>query len=312
MRKISVLLALVILVTLTSLSASTIHLVWQTDRLNSWEEDWLMECLSGLDVTVVDDANYKKYLDNSVIVLSAWKLKGSKEYFKKLKKLGYRFGVILLGDERYLASPDFYKYPKFVLRNYWHKNFQHQNHVIPFPLGYKVGFWSDCQPSRALSPQRDFTWSFAGQIANKPTREAMVSAMKVFPQYYIHEIHAWADSNSLNTSQYRDLLLNTLFVPCPSGWCNLDSYRVYEALECGCIPIVEKFPQDYFSNFFGNHPFIAVDSWDQAPAQIAPLLADPILLEQRRLQCYQWWQTKKKEFNQRFVYTIQTAFQSRK
>lgn len=308
MRKIPILIVIVFHLMFFQLAASTVNLVWQTDRLKSWEEDWLMELLKGLDVKVIDDNKYQKFVDNSVIVLSAWHLQGSKQYFKKLNNLGYNFGIILLGDERSLTPLSFHKQGKFVFRCYWNRNFIHLKNVFTFPLGYKTGFWSDSSPLRATLPHRDYTWSFAGQIVRKPTREEMISYMKVFPNYFIHETSTWADPNSLNTSDYRDLLLSSLFVPCPSGWCNLDSFRVYEALECGCIPIVEKSPEDYFSNCFGKHPFLAVDSWDQAPALMKALLDDPVLLEQRRQQCYEWWQNKKRETNKKFLDVIKKSF----
>lgn len=309
MKKICVLLSLlfILLIFQFPVPATPINLIWQTDRINSWEEDWLMELLSGLPINVVDDTHYEKFLDNSILVISSHNFKGAVKYFKKLHKLNYNFGVILLSNEAYKSPEDFYKYPKFIFRNYWHQQFTNQKKVTVFPLGYKSGFWKNNSPQLALSSHRDFTWSFAGQIAKKPTREEMISYMKAVPHFFIHETAAWADPNSLNASQYRDLLLNTLFVPCPKGWVNLDSFRVYEALECGCIPIVEKSPHDYFSNYFGSHPFLAVDSWDQAPALMNALLADPVLLEQRRLQCYDWWQNKKKEINKRFNDVIRSS-----
>nr|MBA3816861.1 hypothetical protein [Parachlamydiaceae bacterium] len=80
------------------------------------------------------------------------------------------------------------------------------------------------------------------------------------------------------------------------------------ALECGCIPIVEK-GQEYFSNYYGEHPFIAIDSWDQVPSLMSNLLANPELLEQRRIQCCAWWQAYKKMLNAQWNNTIGTSFQ---
>jgi hypothetical protein len=58
----------------------------------------------------------------------------------------------------------------------------------------------------------------------------------------------------LNIEDYAQLLSETIFAPCPAGWENLDSFRVCEALEAGCIPIVERRPfYDYFRHLFGDH-----------------------------------------------------------
>lgn len=78
----------------------------------------------------------------------------------------------------------------------------------------------------------------------------------------------------------------------------MDSFRVYEALECGCIPIVEKFPHDYFRNYLPNHPFIEIDSWEEVPDLIQSYLIDPEVLEKKRLECYEWWKDYKWNMSQ--------------
>ena len=37
-----------------------------------------------------------------------------------------------------------------------------------------------------------------------------------------------------------EILSSTKFIPCPNGFFHPETYRLYEALECGCIPIVEN------------------------------------------------------------------------
>jgi hypothetical protein len=67
--------------------------------------------------------------------------------------------------------------------------------------------------------------------------------------------------DSLSIEEYRNLFLNTTFMPCPKGCWNFDCFRVCEALECGCISIVEKIPFDYFQRLMGDYPFLAVNTW---------------------------------------------------
>jgi hypothetical protein len=86
----------------------------------------------------------------------------------------------------------------------------------------------------------------------------------------------------------------TIFAPCPAGWENLDSFRVCEALEAGCIPIVERRPfYDYFRHVFGDHPMLTVADWSEAPALIAGLSKDRGALDRRRRACARWWQDYK-------------------
>jgi hypothetical protein len=136
----------------------------------------------------------------------------------------------------------------------------------------------------------------------------MIENMKKIPGYSIYQTHQFGDPNALTAETYRDLLLKSIFVPCPRGWWNLDSFRVYEALECGCIPIVEKTPLDYFSKFLGNHPFLSIGSWDEAPLFIESLLANPSRLEELRSNCHQWWLDYKTNMKIEVKNLITTSF----
>lgn len=281
--------------------AQEIPLVWQLDWKIRWEEDWLRELLHGVDLINVEDGKYEKFIDNSIIVFSSYhNTKGCEEYFEEMFKRGYTFGIINLSDERGLGPSSFYPYAAFVFRNYWRSDFNDQKNVITFPLGYGPGFWEGGKKEPGKVCAREYVWSFSGMVRNRPTREAMMKHMKKVPNYFFLETNDWGrkDQNSLTVSECRELMLKTIFVPCPGGWANMDSFRVYEALECGCIPIVEKFPQDYFRNFLPNHPFVEIDSWEEAPGIIQSYLADSEVLEKKRLECYEWWKEYKGNMSQ--------------
>lgn len=284
-----------------------ISLVWQSERKKIWEEDWLSELLMGLEYEIVDDMKFEKFIDNSIIVVVPPQEKQMIPYFKKMHELGYKFGVILLSDECYTCTTEFYKYAQFVFRNYWHKQFVDDPKVLCFALGYKSGFWNGISKSLAQSSQRPYYWSFAGQISGKPTRATMIAHLKQVSPYYLHEIGTWMDPRSLHTYDYQILMLNSIFIPAGRGYWNMDSFRVWEALECGCIPIVEKFPIDYFKKFLGEHPFIVIDSWDQAPFKIAKLCSDSIALEEKRQECITWWNNYKKETNKKMLAIIEAT-----
>ncbi len=281
--------------------APKMHLIWQMSKEYRFEEDWLAELLSGIAYDEVTDGNFEVFMDNAIVVVSsntgvfANDSPKQQAYFTKFHELNYNFGIIHLSDELYHAATDFYPFAKFVFRNYWHKDFAQMDNVLIFPLGYKAEFWLNYPKPRFKKPsQRNYTWSFAGQVQRKPTREYMVAHLKTVPNHYIYEIAKWGDPNALKVDDYRNLLMDTIFAPCPRGFWNIDSFRVWEALECGCIPIVEKTPIDYFTNFLGAHPFLSVETWDEAPNLMHTLLEDPIALEERQKQCQQWWHNYKR------------------
>lgn len=281
-----------------------INLIWQNDRIKIWEPDWILEMLSDFEINEVCDGNFEVYMDNAIIVTNR-----PHEYFSIFKEKNYKFGIIHISDEVYSCSTDFYEDALFVFRNYWHKKFAKDTKVSFLALGYKQGFWNNCtKPQIKSASEREYIWSFAGQIIDHPTRWSMLVNMQAIPNYYLHQTFAFWDANALTVSEYRDLLLESIFIPCPTGYWNLDSFRVYEALECGCIPIVEKQPLDYFRRFFGDNPFIAIDTWDQAPALISDLLDDPVQLEDLRQRCHEWWLEYKKELKNRLTATIEDSF----
>lgn len=285
-----------------------VHLIWQVPNFGYyWESEWLREMLSEVDFTEQVDGRFSVFEDNSIIVIPICDGK-ARDYFEKLHALGYKFGVIQLSDENY-KFPDYYSHlAKFVLRNYWHKNFLQNEKITPFPLGYKKGFWEGL-PDKSIpaASKRHYMWSFAGQIM-KTSRVSMITNMKKIPPYFVYETTTFADPRALPIDQYRDVMLDSIFIPCPRGFWNLDSFRVYEALECGCIPIVEKTPLDYFTLFFGEHPFLSVSTWDDVPALIEDLLSDPERLENRRAECYQWWLDYKTNLKSKVAEIVRSGF----
>jgi hypothetical protein len=82
---------------------------------------------------------------------------------------------------------------------------------------------------------------------------------------------------------------DTVVAPCPAGWSNLETFRVYEALEAGCIPIVENRPGfDYFTRLLGPHPMPTVATWGDAATLVKRLKAEDGL-EPLRQTCAAWW-----------------------
>ena len=54
--------------------------------------------------------------------------------------------------------------------------------------------------------------------------------------------------------------------PCPSGAVSVDSFRVWEALEAGALPVVDTVSPtdgltDYWQRVLGDPPFPLVDGW---------------------------------------------------
>ena len=87
-----------------------------------------------------------------------------------------------------------------------------------------------------------------------------------------------------------DVLSSTKFIPCPYGFFHPETYRVFEALECGCIPIVE-IAYNYYDRIFPNNPFIKINKWKDAK----PILQDwdNNQIKKKSEECILWWKKEK-------------------
>jgi len=276
-------------------------IVWQISIDASWESDWVRYLLSGLDCTERIDGRHADFIDGAIVVDHHIDQRKRDYYFEMLRR-GHRFALFHLSDEHYHDDYTAYNFANSVIRNYWSRAHESDRTVTSVPLGLMNGFTTE---SPKPTSDRRHLWAFAGNVY-KSTRAEMLTAMGTVERGYVRgtnssgpgrsEALAASDPHAPHTvGQYAEIMSGAVFAPCPAGWENLDSFRVYEALEAGCIPIVERRPSfDYFRHLFGDHPMITIDAWDEAPKRIAELTADPAQLDLRRLACAAWWQDHKK------------------
>ena len=82
------------------------------------------------------------------------------------------------------------------------------------------------------------------------------------------------------------ILSSTSFVPCPNGTYHPETYRLYEALECQCIPIIEN-AYNYYDRLFPGNPFLKVNKWLDAKEIITNWTHEQIT--KKRAECSFWW-----------------------
>ena len=87
-----------------------------------------------------------------------------------------------------------------------------------------------------------------------------------------------------------EILSSTEFMPCPNGFFHPETYRLYEALECECIPIVEE-AYNYYDRLFPNNPFIQVNKWADAKSILKGWENEKIKKKQK--ECSIWWNNYK-------------------
>lgn len=169
---------------------------------------------------------------------------------------------------------------------------------------------------------RDLDYFFAGQITH-PRRHACVKAMEAYRTPPVSQRGKsnvvgrafnpdWYDTKSvivkttsfgagLSHDSYYRFMRAARVIPCPAGPATPDSFRAAEALECGCVPLLDAYSPDrvpgYWDLVFGeNHPFYIIEDWEKE----FPFVMDNVLgnWEEEAERCAAFWTKYKKDFSQ--------------
>ena len=97
------------------------------------------------------------------------------------------------------------------------------------------------------------------------------------------------------------MLSSTEFIPCPNGFFHPETYRLYEALECECIPIVET-AYNYYDRLFPGNPFLKISKWEEAKPIIKNW--DKNKINKKREECKLWWDSYKADLQKNIKYKI--------
>lgn len=106
---------------------------------------------------------------------------------------------------------------------------------------------------------------------------------------------------------YMANMSNAKVAPAPSGPVSADSFRAYEALEAGGVPIADQISpagdHDYFNYLFGDVPFPTISDYKDLPGYIKDALAKyPALNNESQA----WWIKKKRDLMWEFVKDIES------
>jgi hypothetical protein len=143
-------------------------------------------------------------------------------------------------------------------------------------------------PSLEAAPVPDKTtsWFFAGQVTHD-SRKRCASVLKRRRRWQ-HDGDLVATEGfmqGLPPASYLAKMLQAKVAPAPSGPVTPDTFRLYEALEAGCVPIAEGL--DYWRFLFGDVPFPVLTSWAYLGDAIDDALATWPTSANR---CSAWWQ----------------------
>jgi GR25 family glycosyltransferase involved in LPS biosynthesis len=182
--------------------------------------------------------------DTPLVIVQRPHIDAYQRLFTKWNSAGIKFYILHLSDEFCNDRIDFYSLPSCigVLRNYQRSDIpvDAQEKTIILPLGYHWtthGASDDPLNKTPRLPFRNTVWSFYG--TDWQNRSASLASLATIGPNVCRLLPSWESPEKLSETQYISLLLDSYFVPCPSGN-NEETYRLYEALECGCVPLYVK------------------------------------------------------------------------
>ena len=135
---------------------------------------------------------------------------------------------------------------------------------------------------------KTYKWAFIG-TPHKSSRHDLIFQLSNIKPFFLHKTNKF-NEKIIKVHEMSETLSSTQFIPCPNGFVHPETYRVYEALECECIPIVEN-TYKYYDRLFPNNPFIKIDKWMDAQLIINQLSEEKIL--KKKEECKTWWLQKK-------------------
>ena len=258
-----------------------------------YSDKWIYEILNKIEFEVIQSERDLKYEDILIIVDSS--IEEKEELYTKLELICSRMFLIHLGDESG-AYDSLLIYNKFnyVWRTFCSNKYFNNKKVSCLPLGYKSGTLF-----KKGIVERKYKWAFLGTPHKSSRHDLLFQLADIEPSFF-HKTKKF-NEKIIDVSEMSGILTSTEFIPCPNGFVHPETYRLYEALECGCIPIVEN-AYKYYDRLFPNNPFIKVDRWIEAKPVIRGWGDDQI--KQKLEECRTWWSQYKNQLQEFIINKI--------
>lgn len=213
----------------------------------------------------------EKYGKGAIVVIHARHHAGQvREVNQELSKLDWCL-VILTGDEESVFPADQLTHPNVKL---WVMD--------PTPDKYEydralINGYAPATRELTKVPEKTLDWFFAGQLGHE-RRQSMKENLEGLKGG--EAVYTGGFTQGLKPSEYYGKLSSAKLALCPSGPHTPDTFRVWEALELGCIPVVDTlpskkgFPSGFWEQFTGEvPPFVFVNSWEG----IGPVVEDALV-----------------------------------
>jgi len=261
--------------------------------MSTWYEyAWLRQMFSSAGMSSFEIARLEEPAhDCPVVVVQRPHIEESASVLKGWSDAGLKFFVLHMSDE-FCADPvDFYELEgcKGVIRNYVRDGLSDKALVIPLGFHWAI---PNGEPyiHTPRPPFRELAWSFVG--TNWMGRREKLAPLTQAGEHKMVFMDDWNSPKMIGREESLSILLNSWCVPCPSGH-NGETFRFYEALEAGAVPIVVK-EGGAFLKYISQHiQIMPAESWQHAAQLIYTLKAQPEVYEKYRASLLIGWENLK-------------------
>ncbi|MDQ4143472.1 MAG: hypothetical protein M3198_06975 [Actinomycetota bacterium] len=258
------------------------------------EKPWLRFLLGDLAGEIIRDPSGDLVVPHSLIVTQRPDVLTDQQ-LDRIRQTP-QVGLFHISDEWYRRPVDAYPAFSYVWRQHLHSGLR-GNGIRSIPLGpASVDEISVDLPAASLTPlvERPHPVAFLGKLTT--TRFAAMKNLSTIPGAVVRPSGRFdMRGTALPAAEYMGILRESVFVACPMGNVHLESFRVYEALEAGAVPIVERRRRfDYFALLLGDYPFPSVQAWSEAPRLIHSL-GEGQSLRSIQKRTRDWWHRYKVE-----------------
>lgn len=213
--------------------------------------------------------------------------------------------LVLLGDEEAIFPWSEIVHPNI---RFWVMMPHPAKHadMVPWAYFFGTGYKADTVdllPSAA--PEKPLAWVFAGQATHARRKQAVDGLRKAMPRTNGVLAPTSSFTSGMERPEYMNGLAMARIAPCPSGPVTADTMRLYEALEAGCLPIVDYGPEGSPGGFWEfcygeDHPLIQTNDWNSVGGIIEAELI-PSRWPRNANLTSAWWQQQKRGMARRLV-----------
>jgi hypothetical protein len=273
-----------------------------------WEDNFIMNDvlfdITDKELEVVKKENYTSLfqrtdiIKNCIIALSSNHIFDTEGIAKLLKHVQPNV-IIYLSDEWGRSKeiiPKFEIHTKLFLRQYNNKGYVYGTHNYQMPLAYVNKYLSGKNSfsiEQKKMKDRDLNVSFIGSKKSDRLHMAEVFRKGMTKTRIEFVCHNW-NINKLpyTPEQCFAIYNNSIFVICGRGNVHLDSFRIYETIVAGAIPILVGNEEDieYAFHYNGARPPILFGkSWEDVVEKSNMLLNDCEKLQKHQDELIAWW-----------------------